>query len=400
MAVIGTLLFSLLIAAQSVALAVLVVRLSRGRTRPPAVEPLLHELRDTSVSIVVPARNEGARIGACLEGLGEQGAPMLEAIVVDGSSTDGTAELVDAASARDPRIRRMLEPPKPPGAVGRPWAIAAGCRHARGEWVLVVDADTKPNAGMTAGAVAAARQHGYDVVSFAPRIVAPTAGARWLQPAFLATLVYRFGPVGVDVVDADRTMANGQCLLMRREVLESAGGYAAAANSYCDDIRVVRHLAQRGARVGFLDGRRLFDVTMYATGAETWRAWPRSLNMRDATTTRWSVLDALLLALTLGLPVPVLGGLLLPGAREQLAGAAGTPGLAAILGINAALLIVRTLLLVAVRPSFATAGFAFWLSPLADPAAALRVIATMIERPREWRGRARAPGRSSTSASV
>ncbi len=388
---IGTLLLSLLIAAQSVALAVLVVRLSRGRTRPPAVEPLLHALRDTSVSIVVPARNEGARIGACLDGLGEQGPAMLEAIVVDGGSTDGTAELVDAASARDPRIRRMLEPPKPPGAVGRPWAIAAGSRHARGEWVLVVDADTKPNAGMTAGAVAAARQHGYDVVSFAPRIVAPTAGARWLQPAFLATLVYRFGPVGVHVADADRTMANGQCLLMRREVLESAGGYAAAANSYCDDIRIVRHLARGGARVGFLDGRRLFDVTMYATGAETWRAWPRSLNMRDATTALWSVLDAILLTLTLALPIPiVLGGLLLDAARESLTLAAGTGGAAALIGINAVLLLMRVLLLVAMRPSFAVAGIAYWLSPLADPAAALRVITTMIQRPREWRGRMRA----------
>jgi len=106
-------------------------------------------------------------------------------------------------------VRRLDEPPKPRGFVGRPWAIAAGCAVARGEWVLIVDADTAPRPGMVGGAVAAARRLALDVVSLAPRIVAPGAGARWLQPAFLATLVYRFGPPGVDPPDPERAMANG-----------------------------------------------------------------------------------------------------------------------------------------------------------------------------------------------
>ena len=364
---------------QGIALGVLVARLSRGRTRPPAVDPRVDGITDTSVSIVVPARNEAERIGPCLAGLRAQGAPMVEAIIVDGGSTDGTAGMIDAAATADPRIRRMPEPPRPQGAVGRPWAIAAGCARARGEWVLIVDADTSPGPGMTAGAVAAARAANYDAVSFAPRIVAPTHGARWLQPAFLTTLVYRFGPPGADVADPARAMANGQCLLIRRSVLEAAGGYGPATDSYCDDIRIVRHLAERGARVGFLDGRRLFDVTMYETGPATWRAWPRSLNMQDATSGRWRLLDGLFLILTMVLPLPVVIAGAALGVGESRAAAA-------LVAISAALVAIRLLLLVALRPSFASGGAAFWLSPLADPAAALRVIATTIERPREWRG--------------
>jgi len=208
-------------------------------------------------------------------------------------------------------VRRLDEPPKPRGFVGRPWAIAAGCAVARGEWVLIVDADTAPRPGMVGGAVAAARRLALDVVSLAPRIVAPGAGARWLQPAFLATLVYRFGPPGVDAPDPDRAMANGQCLLIRRDVLERAGGYGIAARSYCDDVRIVRHLAASGARVGFLDAPRLLDVEMYPTGRETWRAWPRSLNLRDASSARWRWLDAVLLILAQALPIPILLGLAL-----------------------------------------------------------------------------------------
>ena len=371
----------LLVAAQSVALVVLVARLARGRRRPPPAAPRPEGVHDTTVSVVVPARNEAQRIAACLDGLRAQGAPLVEAIVVDGGSTDATPALVDAATARDPRIRRIDEPPRPARAVGRPWAIAAGCRAARGEWVLVVDADTAPRPGMVAGAVAAARALALDAVSFAPRIVAPGAGARWLQPAFLATLVYRFGPA-TTAADPERVMANGQCQLLRRDVLERAGGYDVAADSFCDDVRIARHLAAHGARVGFLDGPELLDVVMYRTARETWRAWPRSLGMPDATARRWRLLDAAFLVLAQALPLPALlllapfGGRL--GAPPWLVGA--------LVAVNALLVLVRLLVAAATAHSFARRGVPYWLAPLADPAVALRVAATMLQRPREWRG--------------
>jgi dolichol-phosphate mannosyltransferase len=366
--------------AQVVALIVVCARLSRGRRRPPPVEPREDGLPGTTVSVIVPARNEARRIGPCLAGLRAQGAPLDEVIIVDGGSTDGTPALVDEAAARDPRVRRIDEPPRPDGFVGRPWAIAAGSAVARGEWLLVVDADTVPRPGMVAGVVAAALRLGLDAVSFAPRIVAPGAGARWLQPAFLATLVYRFGPPGVDAPDPERAMANGQCLLIRRDVLERAGGYVIAARSYCDDVRIVRQLAASGARVGFLDAPRLFDVEMYPTGRETWRAWPRSLNLRDASSARWRWLDALLLIFAQALPIPVLLAL----ALGLLYGRRGS--VLALVAVNAALVTVRILLTAATAHSFARRGLAYWLSPLADPAAVLRVVETMAHRPREWRG--------------
>jgi dolichol-phosphate mannosyltransferase len=380
MSLVSSLLLLLLIA-QLGALVVLCARLARGRHRLPPVEPRPDGVHDTSVSVVVPARNEAHRIGACLDGLRRQGAPLVEVIVVDGGSTDATPALVDGAALADARIRRIAEPPRPPGSVGRPWAIAAGCAEARGDWIMVVDADTAPRPGMIAGAVAAARSLGLDVVSFAPRIVAPSAGARWLQPAFLTTLVYRFGPAGVGGAEPERVLANGQCLLLRRAALERAGGYGVAADSYCDDVRIARHLAAAGSRVGFLDGPRLLDVEMYPTARETWRAWPRSLNLRDATGVRWRWLDAVFLLLAQGLPLPMLLALALapiPAPRWLIG---------ALAAVNAALLGVRLLLSLATAHSFAQRGAAYWLAPLADPAAVLRVVETIVRRPREWRGR-------------
>ena len=373
----------LVLVAQLTALVVICARLAPGRHRLPEAEPDVSgsDAGDTSVSVVVPARNEAARIARCLDGLRAQRRPLTEVIVVDGHSTDATPALVQAAAQLDPRFRLLEEPPRPAGRVGRPWAIAAGCAAALGEWVLVVDADTAPRAGMVAGAVVAARRLGLDAVSFAPRIMAPGAGARWLQPSLLTTLVYRFGPPNLSA-PADRVMANGQCMLMRREVLERAGGYGVASDSYCDDIRMARHLAARGARVGFLDGPRLLDVTMYPTARETWRAWPPSLHMRDATRMRWRWLDALVLLFAQALPIPMLLFLALAAGRFD------TPHgvLAALVAVNGALLLVRALLAVATAHSFGVRGIPYWLAPLADPFTVPRVIWAMIAPPREWRG--------------
>jgi dolichol-phosphate mannosyltransferase len=376
--------------AQGIALVVVLRRLLPGRVRfppPPPVLGVAAESARDSVSVVVPARNEGARITPCLHGLQKQGAELLEVIVVDGGSTDDTLDLVRRASDKDNRIRAIAEPPRPAGYVGRPWAIAAGCRAAAGEWVLVVDADVEPRPGMVAGVVAAADRYFYDVVSFAPRINAPTAGAQWLQPAFVATLVFRFGVAGAHTPAPERAMANGQCMLMRRSLLDGAGGYEAAADSFCDDIRMVRHLASRGARSGFLDGRELLTVLMYPTAASTWNGWPRSLNMRDATSATWRVLDSLLLLLALVLPLPILAAF----AIARITGwvpAAGAEGLiwSALATINASLFGMRMVLLVAARHSFAERRVAYWLSPLADAPAALRVIQTMLRPVTEWRG--------------
>jgi len=376
--------FALLLAAQLAALFVVGARLARGRRRLPEAEPDVAgtSASDTTVTVVVPARNEAARIGPCLAGLGAQRQPLVEVIIVDGHSIDATPAIVDAAAARDARFRRIEEPPRPAGRVGRPWAIAAGCAAARGEWVMVVDADTAPRPGMVAGAVNAARQLELDAVSFAPRIIAPAAGARWLQPSFLVTLVYRFGPAGVADSAADRVMANGQCMLMRRDVLECAGGYDVADDSFCDDIRIARHLAARGARVGFLDGPRLLDVTMYPTARETWRAWPPSLHMRDATRLRWRWLDALVLLFAQALPIPML--LLLALAGGGLDAPRGM--ITGLWVVNGALLLMRVLLAFATAHSFARRGAPYWLAPLADPFTVLRVTWTMIAPPREWRG--------------
>ena len=115
---------------------------------------------------------------------------------------------------------------------------------------------------MVAGAVGAALDHQLDLVSFAPRFDGQTAGERFLQPALLATLVYRLGVPG-PTAPPDRLLANGQCFLVRRATLEEGEGYAPSRSSFADDVTLARYYARRGARCGFLDGSELYRVRAY-----------------------------------------------------------------------------------------------------------------------------------------
>ncbi len=335
-----------------------------------------------SVSVVVTTLNEAHRVSPCLEGLVAQGPLVREILVVDSGSTDGTAALVLAAAKRDPRIRLLRDEPLPVGWVGKVWALEHGLRHATGDWVLGIDADTEPHPGLASGAVAAAIAHRYDAVSFAPRFRIATAAERWLQPALLVTLVYRFGAAGTDV-EPDRVMANGQCFLARRDVLLAAGGYRSARASFSDDVTLARHLARAGRRVGFLDGSRLYDVRSYTSARETWREWGRSLDLKDASAAHRQWGDVVFLLLVQGTPLPAL----VVAAAWVLAGGTLSEPAQLVTLLSGVLLAVRVMLQRALAPSYARTGLAFWLSPSADPLAALRIALSTVRRPREWRGR-------------
>lgn len=352
-------------AAQAAAAAVVLARLAGGRSpRPPLAVP--EHPPDASISVVVPARNEAARIGPCLAGVG--GDPdVAEVLVVDDQSSDGTADVARAAGAR---VVAGREPP--PGWVGKPWALQQGLEAASGDVVVSVDADTRPRPGLSR-ALAAALEDA-DLVTAGCRFVCDTPGERWLHPSLLATLVYRYGRADADRPGGppERVLANGQCTAVRREERLAAGGYAAAAVHMTDDAALARALARDGRRVAFHDAAALIDVDMHDSLPELWREWGRSLAMPDVTPPAWQAADLAVVWLVLALP--------------PLRAASGRAH-----RLDWLLLAVRWALLAPLAHSYARRGAPFWLSPLADPAAAVRLTWSVVRPARRWRGRTYGP---------
>ncbi|MGL5035030.1 MAG: 2'-O-glycosyltransferase CruG [Microcystaceae cyanobacterium] len=380
----------LLLSLQIPATFVLLSRLVKGATRHP---PLLPEKATPEmqgkVSVIIPTLNEVERLGPCLTGLEKQTEEVREILVVDSRSQDGTRELVQKQAQRDGRFKLLTDDPLPSDWVGRPWALNYGFRQSSPEsdWILGIDADTQPQAGLIPSLLNVATTEGYDLLSLSPQFILKSPGEWWLQPALLMTLLYRFDSAGVKNQQPERVMANGQCFLCRRSVLEALDGYQVAARSFCDDVTLARYAAQRGYKVGFFDGAKVIKVRMYEGIQETWQEWGRSLDLKDASsrTQLWG--DVILLTLVQGLPLPLLIGF----------GMAKFLGmdflfLTAAIALNLFLLLIRCALLLAVYPSYYFTKpwpslFYFLLSPFADPLAVLRIYLSARQQPKQWRGR-------------
>lgn len=380
-----------LLVAQGSAVLILLSRLLRGATRRPPLSPVLHgAIPANSVSVVVPTLNEVERLDPCLAGLHRQGEALREVLVVDSRSQDGTREKVLAMGARDGRFQLLTDDPLPPGWVGRPWALHYGFHHSHpdSEWILGLDADTQPQPGLLEAIVKAAQEEKYDLLSLSPQFILRSPQEWWLQPALLMTLLYRFDSAGVRANEPQRVMANGQCFLAQRRVLEELGGYESARQSFCDDVTLARFAAQQGWRVGFLDGAKVLKVRMYEGVGELWREWGRSLDLKDATTPTQLWTDVIFLGLTQALPLPALITLGLCAVQGY-----NFLTLQGAIALNGFLLLIRWALLLAISPSYEQeegaflAPLAFWLSPLADPLAVLRIYLSAQQTPQQWRGR-------------
>ncbi|MEH2039072.1 2'-O-glycosyltransferase CruG [Nostoc sp.] len=380
----------LLLLIQVPATAILFSRLLKGPRRHPPIEPQqpTPELLGR-VSIVVPTLNEALRISPLLAGLSQQSYEVREIMVVDSKSSDGTPDLVKASQQKDPRFRLMTDDPLPFGWVGRPWALHNGFLYSSeaSQWFLGLDADIQPHPGLVAGLVKTAEAQGYDLVSLSPQFILKYPGECWLQPALLMTLLYRFDPAGINTEQPERVMANGQCFLCRRSVLAAVGGYSSASNSFCDDVTLARNIAIQGYKVGFLDGAKVLKVRMYEGAMETWKEWGRSLDLKDATSRSQLWGDLWLLTSVQGLPLLIVLTFLLISPPLSYS---PTPPLL-LLGLNLFLLVIRFAMLIAIAPSYdrtnAKGSWLFWLSPLADPLAVLRIFLSAFRTPREWRGR-------------
>jgi dolichyl-phosphate beta-glucosyltransferase len=91
-------------------------------------------------SIIIPAYNESARVGATLEKVlayVDKVGWDAEIIVVDDGSRDNTVEIIRGYAAKNPRLRLLQNP----GNRGKGYSVRNGMLHAQGELLLFSDAD-------------------------------------------------------------------------------------------------------------------------------------------------------------------------------------------------------------------------------------------------------------------
>ncbi len=338
-----------------------------------------------AVSAVIPARDEAECVGETVASLLRQDYPgVFEVVLVDDQSRDGTAEIAQKAAAAIGAGHRLTVLPGqalPGGWTGKLWAQHQGVAFVNAkpqppDFVLFTDADIVYTPGVLAGLVGRAQAHGYGLTSLMVKLRCTSFAERVFIPAFifLFQMLYPFAWAN----DPRRTTAAaaGGCMLVRREVLNAAGGMASIRTALIDDCALSAILKARGPIwIGLTD--RVHSIRAYPAVEDIRRMVSRTAYAQ----LRYSPL--LLAGTVLGLTVTYLA----PVALTFFAG-----GLAQFLGLFAWLLMAF-----AFRPTLRFYGLS-GLWGLALPAIAAVYMAFTLDsayqhargRGGMWKGRAQA----------
>jgi 4,4'-diaponeurosporenoate glycosyltransferase len=270
------------------------------------------------VSVIVPARNEAARLPRLLAVLAAD-RHANEVLVVDDGSTDATAAVARAAGAT------VVHAERPAGWSGKAYACWAGARAAHGDLLVFLDADVTPAGGAVAALAAAAAGSGglvsahpvhrverpYEVLSAGPGLAAllgagtgdrPT-GRWWRRP-----------------------MAFGPAMAIPAAAYRHIGGHRAVRDQVADDVALASAADRAGVPVTSLLGGPHLSYRMYPDGLPSLvEGWTKNLATGGASTppvrlvaaALW-VTASLLAGLTLGGTVAAGGSAITPTAAYLL----------------------------------------------------------------------------------
>ena len=234
------------------------------------------------LSVLVPARNEELRLRPCISTLSDSDFPILEILILDDHSTDGTAALVQQRAKGDPRIRLISGQPLPEGWVGKPWACHQLAQQAKGDYLLFVDADTRFSDITLSQAVHLAHEQQSDLLSLWPYLESLSWSERLVIP-FVHLFILFYLPHWAKGSLRCFGAANGQFVLFRRTAYEKIKGHESVRNHMVEDIAIARNMRAAGFKVLNLDGTNpghsiaLVRCRMYTRFSEVWEGFTKNL---------------------------------------------------------------------------------------------------------------------------
>ena len=291
---------------------------------PSATATLVAEASAASVTVIIPARNEESVIAACIASLANQ-LEIAEILVVNDQSTDATASVVSGHMEKIPKLRLLESGGLPDGWVGKNHALWVGVQQAKCAWLLFTDADAEHECDSVSRALQIANQQEAALVSFSPEQITETWYEKALIPFIYLRLAKRFSYENVNDPSSTAAAANGQFLMMRRDVYDAVGGHSAVAGEVLEDVALAMRVKGTGHRISFGSGKGIVRVRMYRSFQAMWQGWKKNL-YRLLGGTPWAVFREMestlpwipLLVIALGLKFPFLFfvGVLLLIARQ------------------------------------------------------------------------------------
>jgi hopene-associated glycosyltransferase HpnB len=207
------------------------------------------------VAAVVPARDEADVIAPSITSLLQQQGSRVHVILIDDSSSDGTASVAIAAAEsakHSDRLSVIPGLPLPAGWSGKLWAVHQGVEKAMSlnpGFILLTDADIVHAPDNLQRLLAKAQSGNYDLVSIMVKLHCQSFAERALIPAFVFFFLMLYPPSWITNPRRKAAGAAGGCILLRPDALARAGGIAAIRHEIIDDCALAARVKSSGGKI-------------------------------------------------------------------------------------------------------------------------------------------------------
>ncbi|MBQ0072202.1 MAG: glycosyltransferase family 2 protein, partial [Spirochaetales bacterium] len=231
------------------------------------------------VSVIIPARNEENNLGRLLESLTKQSYRNLEILVINDASTDRTESIIREYEKKGSRIKGYSSSPEVHFTKhGKMNALLQVIPKAKGEYLVLTDADTEEKSTCVETALRLMRSKNADIFSAFPAQYSSSDLSRLLTTCMVFAII-ALPTVLINALQWARfSIGIGQFIMMRRSAYEECGGYMAVKDEVCDDIAIIKRFMRSGKKYLFTTLSSEVGCYMYEDGISAFHGLERSIS--------------------------------------------------------------------------------------------------------------------------
>ncbi|MET3682790.1 glycosyltransferase involved in cell wall biosynthesis [Alkalibacillus flavidus] len=231
-----------------------------------------------TVSVLIPARNEADNIEACIQSIERQTVQPVEVFVLDDQSTDDTAVKLKALRARYQRLSFWQGEQLPDGWKGKVFACHQLAKHAKGDWLLFIDADVRLDERALEALTPHLHTQQRGIISGFPKQIVKTQLERFLVTMMQFVILCHL-PVRQITRSNDPKFAaaHGGFVAVENHTYNRIGGHESIKDAIVDDMALMKRVKQHSEPAQLLKIDRYVWMRMYHNASDVWRGYMKNI---------------------------------------------------------------------------------------------------------------------------
>lgn len=230
------------------------------------------------VSVLIPARNEENNLPILVNDILSQNYPNFEIIIYNDASNDNTGIIAGNFSQKYSFIKVINGISLPEGWYGKPYACWNLGKHAKGDYLLFLDADVRISGNILRRSISYMQSKKLGLISIFPKQIMVSFGEKLVVPLMniillsllpLVTVRSRFFP--------SLSAANGQFMLYNRDTYNKFNPYEQFKSNRVEDIAIAYFLKKNRVPVACFLGDDEITCRMYSSFSEAIKGFAKNV---------------------------------------------------------------------------------------------------------------------------